>query len=590
MAITYHSGRRIQGLERTGSTPSTEEVNFGSGYTYNASYFSATGSNGYTFTENASSIDQVMWKDLTTSVVGTQYVMRFPFTLTSFTGHTESANNHKQEIGLGSSYGTGEDVARDFMGLRYVLNQNTNTIQFLILAKDGSGTPNYALAYSVAYASVSTPLTHYIEIIRDGDTCKLKVYSDEYVTQVGSTASVTQTGVTGLQYYTHNLFTQTSNGVSNGSSAGYDIYDGVTSVVATAGDVKPTNIQTGSRFEETDTRKMYHRGMFTTPSLSKTDCVGYYTLDETSGNPANHVTTANGFTDIPTQTIYYLAHGHDATGRHFVKKVGSAVSVIDADDWFALKGALTEAHTGNSTSALPSAWSGMWQGSVGSINGHGWYAISFSTDTNSPVNGSTGATQNITGKHGKCFEFSGGSNEQVGLNGAMMADYYYPTQHSQTTHQADFAISCWINLSSNNTGYPSVISNYSGSNTSGFQFLLWGANTISFHTSTNAIHGSTVMSSGTWYHVVAMRESGYLKLYVNGSADGTPVANAHIIKAESDMVIGGKADGTAGFNGKIDDVSVWRRALTTSEISNLYSTGTVLTTGTSAMSWIEEGT
>ena len=359
---------------------------------------------------------------------------------------------------------------------------------------------------------------------------------------------------------------------------------------AVIGDTKPTDVQLGSIFEETDTRKMYHRGIVTTPSLSKTDCVGYYTLDETSGNPTNHVTTANGFTDIPTQTIYYLAHGHDSTGRHFVKKVGSTVTTISESDWISLNGALTEAHTSGAVSALPSAWSGMWQGNTSSINGHGWYAISFSTDTNSPVNGSTGATQNITGKHGKCFEFSGGNNEQVGLNGAMMADYYYPTQHASTTHQADFAISCWINLSSDNTGYPSVISNYGGSNTGGFQFLLWGANTISFHTSTSAIHGSTVMSSGTWYHVVAMRESGYLKLYVNGSADGTAVANAHVIQAKLDMAIGGKADGTSGFNGKIDDVSIWRRALTTSEISSLHSTGTVLTTGTSVTSWIEEGT
>jgi hypothetical protein len=259
MAITYHAGRRIQGLERVGSTPSTEEVNFGSGYNYSASYFSATGSNGYTFTENASNIDQVMWKDLTTSVVGTKYVMRFSFTLTSFTGHTTNANNHKQEIGLGASYGTGEDPTHDFVGLRYNPNQNTSKIDFHILARDGS-TKNYSAAYSVAYSSVSTPTTWYIEIIRNENVYTLNVYSDSaYSTSLG-TATVTQTGITGLRYFNHNLFTQSSNGVSNGSSTGYDIYDGITSVVATAGDVKPTNVQEGSRFEEIDTRKMYNYG------------------------------------------------------------------------------------------------------------------------------------------------------------------------------------------------------------------------------------------------------------------------------------------------------------------------------------------
>ena len=215
---------------RTPPTSATfEDEDFGTGYTYNGAYFAATGSSGYTFTENASNIDTVMHKDLTTSVVGTKYVMRFPFTITSFTGHTTSANNHKQEVGLGASYSTGEDGSHDFVGLRYVLNQNLNTMQFLILARDGT-TKTYATGYSIAYASVSTPLTHYIEIIRNGDVHTINVYSDSAYSTLLGTASVTQTGITGLRYYTHNLFTQATNGVSNGSSTGYDIYNGVASV------------------------------------------------------------------------------------------------------------------------------------------------------------------------------------------------------------------------------------------------------------------------------------------------------------------------------------------------------------------------
>jgi len=209
-------------------TASLAVVDFSSGYTLPAK-FSATGSNGYTFTENASSIDQVMYKDLTTDVVGTKYVMRFPFTLTSFTGHTTGANNHKQEIGLGASYGTGEDPTHDFVGLRYTANQSTSKIDFQILARDGS-TKNYSAAYSLAYSSVSTPTTWYIEIIRNENDYTLNVYSDSaYSTSLG-TATVTQTGITGLRYFNHNLYTQSTNGVSNGSSAGYDIYNNITSV------------------------------------------------------------------------------------------------------------------------------------------------------------------------------------------------------------------------------------------------------------------------------------------------------------------------------------------------------------------------
>ena len=252
MTIEYKDSKRIVSLSSdVSNTPSTEEVNFGSGYTYNSSYFSATGSNGYTFTENASNIDQVMWKDLTTSVVGTKYVMRFPFTLTSFTSHTTSGNNHKQEIGLGASYGTGEDPTHDGFFCRYVQQQGVNEVRFFVLARDGS-TKNLSQAYSIGYSSISTPTTWYIELIKNEDVYTLNVYSDSAYSDLLGTATVTQTGITGLRYFNHNIFTQSSNGVSIGSSAGYDIYNGVSSLTN-----KPTDVQDNSIMVEKDTAKRY---------------------------------------------------------------------------------------------------------------------------------------------------------------------------------------------------------------------------------------------------------------------------------------------------------------------------------------------
>ena len=296
------------------ATVTTDESNFGVGYTYNASYFSATGSSGYTFIENASSIDTVMWKDLTTSVVGSKYVMRFPFTLTSFTGHTTTGQNHKQEIGLGASYATGEDPTHDFVGLRYNAYQGDSTIKLHILARDGT-TRTYSPALSVAYSSVSTPITWYMEIIKDDDSYTLNVYSDSsYSTSLG-TATVTQTGITGLRYFNHHLFTQSTNGVSNGSSTGYDIYDGVTSVVATAGDVKPTNAQVGSRFEETDTRKMYHKVDVTGADLSLTGLKAYYKFDETTGNILNKATSIGSTVAVASSDLVVTGAERGVTGK-----------------------------------------------------------------------------------------------------------------------------------------------------------------------------------------------------------------------------------------------------------------------------------
>ena len=64
------------------------------------------------------------------------------------------------------------------------------------------------------------------------------------------------------------------------------IYDGVTSVVE--GDAKPTNVQVGSRWEETDTRKMYHYE--TEPNV----IIDFDAGGEATASNWTHPTTASG--------------------------------------------------------------------------------------------------------------------------------------------------------------------------------------------------------------------------------------------------------------------------------------------------------
>ena len=533
------------------------------------------------------SSDKQMRYDLTS--VATNWILRFKLNWSALT----ASSNAYMYVGLTDNVGGTSTSQSGFMlrfinaapaGSQYVdfgVNQVNSTLPYNL---GGNGVAN--MVYT-------TGKDFYVEMKKDGTTLTGTVFENSDYTGVWSTATQTiTTTITPSLRYLHFWNSMSANtGAWTGTIDDVEFYNDITTAIPTAiGDEKPTNIQIGSRFEETDTRKMYS---YNEPDFNKTDCVGYYTLDEASGNPTNHVTTSNGFTDIPTETIYYLSHGHDSTGRHFVKKVGSTVTTMTESDYINLKGALTESHKGSQTSALPSAWSGMWQGSTSAINGHDWYAISFSTDTNSPANGSSGATQNVTGKFDKCFEFSGGNNEQVGLNGTVLADYYNPSNHASTTHKSDFTISCWINHDNDNGNYPMLVSNYTGSNTGGFQFYINGtANTVTFWTSTNDVTASGALSSGSWHHVVCMRESGTVKFYINGSLNSSTIANAHHIEGLVDCAIGGKTDGGNGLNGKIDEVSIWRRALSASEISALYNSGTgkTLLEAKQAKEWQEIGT
>ena len=74
------------------------------------------------------------------------------------------------------------------------------------------------------------------------------------------------------------------------------------------------NVQSGSRFEATDTRKIYYAG-----GMSKSGIKAYYNFEQTSGNLINQATTANGFTDGLGSTVDGINNGATST----TGKVGS---------------------------------------------------------------------------------------------------------------------------------------------------------------------------------------------------------------------------------------------------------------------------
>lgn len=88
------------------------------------------------------------------------------------------------------------------------------------------------------------------------------------------------------------------------------------------------------------------------------------------------------------------------------------------------------------------------------------------------------------------------------------------------------------------------------------------------------ISGVTVLSTNTWYHVVAVRDSGFLALYINGVGDST--AFSSVIGTIS-PTIGyiGSINGSGNFiPGKMDEISIWDSALSPSQVTTLYNSGT----------------
>ena len=187
---------------------------------------------------------------------------------------------------------------------------------------------------------------------------------------------------------------------------------------------------------------------------------------------------------------------------------------------------------------------------------------------------SGGVTQNATGKVGSYAWDFDGSDDYVNVSGITL-----PAYNSTDT----FSISAWINmdtLATSPTQYQRLFHWYDG--TKQWQLYIFSSGEIGFN-NTQANQGvdtsSSVISTGTWYHLVVVKTgNNTYKIYLNGvdqsttsSGGGNPSPSIQTFRIGA-SITGSGSDGH--FNGRIDEFSVFTRALTSSEVSTLYNSGT----------------
>ncbi len=79
-----------------------------------------------------------------------------------------------------------------------------------------------------------------------------------------------------------------------------------------------------------------------------------------------------------------------------------------------------------------------------------------------------------------------------------------------------------------------------------------------------------LLNKGVWTHVVGTYDGVQLALYVNGSLVGTKALSS-ITSTTRPLIIGAGNDGSAFFyNGSLDEISYFNRALSLSEVNAIY--------------------
>jgi prepilin-type N-terminal cleavage/methylation domain-containing protein len=177
-----------------------------------------------------------------------------------------------------------------------------------------------------------------------------------------------------------------------------------------------------------------------------------------------------------------------------------------------------------------------------------------------------------TGKKGGAVYFDGVDDY---LNCGAGTSIDFPT--------GDFTLSFWFKPSATTSG-AHIIDKGTGSLLDGYGVIIGDTNTtlvgaISFMTDGDDSGGGKSYTTGTtilfvdnWYYITAIRISGVKYLYINGVNEKSGSDSREISDSSRPLYMAqAQVDNNRWFNGNIDEVRIYNRALTADEIKLLYA-------------------
>jgi hypothetical protein len=134
-------------------------------------------------------------------------------------------------------------------------------------------------------------------------------------------------------------------------------------------------------------------------------------------------------------------------------------------------------------------------------------------------------------------------------------------------------ISAWVNRLSATTGFSAVLSRETGTTAGQYYWLGVSGDKAEFYGLSGVLSNATV-PIGSWTHLAATHDGTTARIYVNG-VQVTSQNSSNVFKADtSKLVICGNQNDASGavgerWNGLVDDLQLYNRALTATEIAGL---------------------
>ena len=165
------------------------------------------------------------------------------------------------------------------------------------------------------------------------------------------------------------------------------------------------------------------------------------------------------------------------------------------------------------------------------------------------------------------------NNEAMSFNGT---DQYIRATSSIVTGNNSRSFSLWYKTSSSAAQIPLSIGGPTDT-TSNSQFAYclnrYSSNTqAAIFGKSNDTSAFTVpnTSDGNWHHLVVTYDQSSLKVYIDGNLEATPSLPSSNYATSSGLTIGSWSDNNRYFNGSIDEVAVFNKALSLSEVRLIY--------------------
>src|ERR1035437_1398557 len=169
---------------------------------------------------------------------------------------------------------------------------------------------------------------------------------------------------------------------------------------------------------------------------------------------------------------------------------------------------------------------------------------------------------------GNCATFNG-TTSKINIAGITLKSY------------ADKTISIWFKSTGSSATYERILSDETSNNDANINLYVSPSpgnfGVLTNDGSTKEIDGLGAISANVWYHaVVIISKNNFIKLYLNNVQVGsTVVIGDNSAHGATSLMVGVEdyIGGTGFFVGSIDELAIFSRALSASEISSLYNAG-----------------